>query len=56
MVERRKPIKVIEAIERVMKYKRSGSVQFVPIEDSYGHFLGVDLIADHDVPFFDRSP
>jgi molybdopterin molybdotransferase len=56
MVERRKPIKVIEAIERVMKYKRSGSVQFIPIEDSYGQFLGSDLIADHDVPFFNRSP
>ncbi|WP_026905892.1 gephyrin-like molybdotransferase Glp [Paucisalibacillus globulus] len=56
MVERRKPIKVIEAIERVMNYKKGGSLQFVSIEDSYGHFLGSDLIADHDVPFFDRSP
>jgi molybdopterin molybdotransferase len=56
MVERRKPIKVNEAIQRVMNYKRNGSVQLLSIEDSYGHFLGQDLIADHDVPFFDRSP
>jgi molybdopterin molybdotransferase len=56
MVERRKPIIVNEAIERVMRYKRSGSIEWVEIENSYGHFLGKDLIADHDVPFFDRSP
>ncbi|GIO25917.1 molybdopterin molybdenumtransferase [Ornithinibacillus bavariensis] len=56
MVERRRPIKVNEAIERVMRFKRTGSTQFIEIEDSYGHFLGEDLIADHDVPFFDRSP
>lgn len=56
MVERRKPIKVQDAIQRMMNYKKTGSLQYVPIEDSYGHFLGQDLIADHDVPFFDRSP
>ncbi|MGM8215379.1 molybdopterin molybdotransferase MoeA [Bacillaceae bacterium W0354] len=56
MVERRKPIKVKEAIERTMKYAIHGSVEFVPIEESYGRFLGEDLIADHDVPMFDRSP
>src|SRR5690606_39536022 len=56
MVERRKPIKVIDALQRVLKYKKSGSVQFVSIEDSFGRFLGKDLIADHDIPYFDRSP
>ncbi|MFS0672200.1 gephyrin-like molybdotransferase Glp [Ornithinibacillus sp. 179-J 7C1 HS] len=56
MVERRKPIKVNKAIERVMSYKKSGGTQFIQLENSYGHFLGQDLIADHDVPFFDRSP
>ncbi|WP_010098685.1 gephyrin-like molybdotransferase Glp [Ornithinibacillus scapharcae] len=56
VVERRKPIKVTEAIERVMAYKKIGGVRVVPIEDSYGHFLGHDLLADHDVPFFNRSP
>src|SRR5690625_3104195 len=56
MVERRKPIKVNQAIERVMEHAVAGEVCFVPIEESYGHFLGEDLIADHDVPPFDRSP
>ena len=56
MIERRKPIKVNEAIERVMSYNKSGGTQFIQLENSYGHFLGQDLIADHDVPFFDRSP
>lgn len=56
VVERRKPIKVYEAVNRVMAYKVIGGVQTVPIEDSYGHFLGQDLLADHDVPFFNRSP
>lgn len=56
MVERRKPIKVSEAVERILTYARTGTVTHVPIEESYGHFLGNDLVADHDVPSFDRSP
>lgn len=56
MVERRKPIKVDEAIRSVMGYAEAGSVRHVPIEESYGHFLGEDLVADHPVPPFDRSP
>lgn len=56
VVERRKPIKVNEAISRVMNFATSGKVEYVPIEDSYGRFLGEDLIADHHVPPFDRSP
>lgn len=56
VVERRKPIKVNEAIERVMEFANAGEVEYVPIEESYGRFLGDDLIADHHVPPFDRSP
>ncbi len=56
MVERRKPIPVNEAIERVMQYSHIGKTEFLPIEEAYGRFLAEDLIADHDVPFFDRSP
>ncbi|MFD1848498.1 gephyrin-like molybdotransferase Glp [Oceanobacillus bengalensis] len=55
-MERRKPIKVSEAIERVMQYAKEGDVSYVPIERCYGQFLGEDLIADHHVPPFDRSP
>ena len=56
MVEKRKPIKVNEAIAKVMEHAVSGSVRKVPIEQSYNQFLGEDLIADHHIPPFDRSP
>src|SRR5690625_7997494 len=55
MIERRTPIKVNQAILKVMEYAVAGNVSDVPIEESYGHFLGEDLIADHHVPPFDRS-
>src|SRR5699024_12368152 len=56
MVERRKPIKISEAITRVMTFAKQGSIQHVPIEESLGRFLGEDLIADQNVPPFDSSP
>lgn len=56
MVERRKPIRVNEAITRTMNFAETGTVEYIPIEVSYGRFLGEDLIADHFVPPFDRSP
>ncbi|GGP15851.1 molybdopterin molybdotransferase MoeA [Oceanobacillus neutriphilus] len=56
MVERRKPINVNEAISRMIRFAKAGSVEYIPIEKSYGRFLGEDLIADHHVPPFDRSP
>lgn len=56
MVERRKPIKVNEALKRVMDYAREGKMEHVPIEESYGRFLAENLVADHHVPPFDRSP
>lgn len=55
MIEHRKPIKVNEAIEKVMKYTKRGDIRYIPIEEAFGHFLGNDLIADHHVPPFDRS-
>lgn len=55
MVERRVSISVSEAIERVMEKAVVGAVEVVPIRESYGRYLGEDLIADHDVPLFDRS-
>lgn len=56
MVEIRKPIKVNEAMERVMAFAKNGDIEFVLIEDCDGHFLGEDLVADHPVPPFDKSP
>src|SRR6476661_2624435 len=56
MVEKRIPIQVAEAVERVMKYAKHGEVEEVSITESYGRILGEDVVADHDVPHFDRSP
>lgn len=56
MVERRKPIKVNEAIEKVMAFAKSGETEFVSLEESYDRFVAEDIIADHHVPPFDRSP
>lgn len=51
----RKPIQVNEAITKVMNFAIEGRAYYVPIEKSYGFFLGEDLVADHFIPQFDRS-
>ncbi|GAA3314576.1 hypothetical protein GCM10020331_007450 [Ectobacillus funiculus] len=56
MIERRIPIQVSEAVERVMAFACQGEVEEIPIEKAYGRYLGEDVISDHDVPPFDRSP
>ena len=56
MVEKRIPIQVAEAVERVMKYAKHGEVEEVSITESYGRILGEGVVSDHDVPHFDRSP
>ena len=39
-----------------MKYAHQGETEEVSLIESYGRTLGEDVIADHDVPHFDRSP
>ncbi|CAN7250671.1 molybdopterin molybdotransferase MoeA [Rossellomorea sp. LjRoot5] len=56
MVEKRTPIKVTDAVQRVMKRSPAGTVERVKIEQVYGRFLGEGLTASHDVPHFDKSP
>lgn len=56
MLERRTPINVEEAIESLLKYKKTGTIETVEIEKATGRILGENLFADHDVPLFDRSP
>lgn len=56
MVERRKPIWVKEAIDQVMEFKQRGEEESVSIHDCDNRFLAQPLIADHDVPPFNRSP
>ncbi|PFQ48929.1 molybdopterin molybdenumtransferase [Bacillus cereus] len=56
MLEKRIPIPVAEAVASVMEYAYQGEVEKVSLIESYGRILGEDVIADHDVPHFDRSP
>ncbi|WP_341517960.1 gephyrin-like molybdotransferase Glp [Bacillus paramobilis] len=56
MLEKRIPIPVAEAVARVMEYAYQGEIEKVSLIKSYGRTLGEDVIADHDVPHFDRSP
>ncbi|KMK71259.1 molybdopterin molybdotransferase MoeA [Bacillus safensis] len=56
MMERRQPIPVEEAIKKVHQYEKHGEIEWVPLKDSLGRFIAEDILADHDVPAFDRSP
>ncbi|HDX9640544.1 TPA: gephyrin-like molybdotransferase Glp [Bacillus mobilis] len=56
MLEKRIPIPVAEAVARVMEYAYQGEIEKISLIESYGRTLGEDVIADHDVPHFDRSP
>lgn len=55
MVERRTPISVKEAVTRVMRFEKEGKKEEVSIYECNGLFLSEDIIANHDVPSFDRS-
>ncbi|UZH06253.1 molybdopterin molybdotransferase MoeA [Heyndrickxia coagulans] len=52
----RKPIKVAEAIRKVMAHPLAGEKELVPIQSSFNRVLSDDLAATHDVPWFKRSP
>ncbi len=56
MLEKRTPISVSEAVSRVMKYTYVEKTEHVPLAQAYGRYLAEDVIADADVPAFDRSP
>ncbi|WP_141604662.1 gephyrin-like molybdotransferase Glp [Terrilactibacillus laevilacticus] len=55
MVERRTPIPVSEAVQKVMAYAYNGPSETVCLEETHGRYLGEDVVADHDVPHFHRS-
>ncbi|KGA97600.1 molybdopterin molybdenumtransferase [Alkalihalobacillus alcalophilus ATCC 27647 = CGMCC 1.3604] len=56
MVDIRKPILVSEAVSAVLNHAKAGETEFISIDDCEERYLASDLIADHDVPPFDRSP
>ncbi|GLV63826.1 molybdopterin molybdenumtransferase [Bacillus mycoides] len=56
MMERRVLITVEEAVRKVMSFANCGVKELVPLELAYGRTLADDVVADHDVPSFNRSP
>lgn len=56
MLEKRNPIPVSEAVERVMQFAYTEKIEHVAVAQAYGRYLATDVIADADVPSFDRSP
>ncbi|MFC0270736.1 gephyrin-like molybdotransferase Glp [Metabacillus herbersteinensis] len=55
-MQKRTIFSVQDAVKKVMDYSKTGEIEIVSIEESDGRFLAEDLIADHPVPPFDRSP
>ncbi|WP_019415030.1 gephyrin-like molybdotransferase Glp [Paenisporosarcina sp. TG20] len=56
MMEQRKPISVAEAINRVIDHAQTLGEETVDLFESFGRILTEPIIAEHDVPHFDRSP
>ncbi|OLP63199.1 Molybdopterin molybdenumtransferase [Bacillus pumilus] len=55
-MKRRQPIPVDEAIRTVQQYQQHGKIEWIPLKESLNRFIAEDILADHDVPAFDRSP
>jgi molybdopterin molybdotransferase len=56
LLEQRRPIKIPEAVNKVMQYEKKGSIEYIPIDECDNRYLGEPIKASHDVPPFDRSP
>ncbi len=56
MLDKRKPIPVGEAVQRVMELAGQQQIELVSLQAAYGRVLAEDVAADADVPAFNRSP
>lgn len=56
MRETRRPVSVSEAIKQMTEGIKPLGAENIQIEEAHGRILGEDIIGDHDVPPFDRSP
>lgn len=55
-VDIREPISVEEAISRVMDHRKDGEVEVIPFATCDGRRLAEPIIANHNIPSFDKSP
>lgn len=54
-MEKRNPIQIDEAIEKLMAHSLKGKKEMIPIENCDNRYLAEDIIATHDVPLFTCS-
>lgn len=55
-VDIRQPIPVEEAVKKVMAHQKQGVVEVVSFDDCDGRWLAEPIIANHNIPSFDKSP
>lgn len=55
VVEKRNPIPVKEAIQRIVNQQSSMPAITVALEKSLNHILAEDIVATYDIPRFDKS-
>lgn len=55
MLEKRTPLQINQAVEKVMEQVIVGKTELISINDCDQRFLGEDIIATNDVPLFTRS-
>nr|WP_295974450.1 gephyrin-like molybdotransferase Glp [uncultured Bacillus sp.] len=55
MLEKRTPLQINQAVEKITAHLLEGKIEEVSIFDSEGRYLGEDVIATNDVPLFTRS-
>ncbi|OPA76155.1 molybdopterin molybdenumtransferase [Paenibacillus selenitireducens] len=55
MLEMRKPIPVSDAIAKVINHTCQNTTEYIPLSESYGYTLAEPIIAQQDVPHFNRS-
>ncbi len=56
MLEKRTPMPVGMAVNKIMQDKVKGSMEYVSIDESYGRYLAEEIAAANDVPHFDKAP
>lgn len=55
MLTQRNAISIGKAVQRVMSNIQKGSAEKVPLAEASGRYLAEDIVANQDVPAFDRS-
>ncbi|GEL06776.1 gephyrin-like molybdotransferase Glp [Salisediminibacterium halotolerans] len=56
MFKERQPVKVAEAVNKVMSFTAKGEKEYIDLMEAEGRYLAEDILADHPIPPFDRSP